>query len=135
MSITNITANVIILNPDFQDFIQFYILLFTVSAIILTFNSVVFPYLMDKTIKEAYMAPTQGLYVLFSTLMIALCLVGSCTSILILFISISDFMLILLSAFSEFLWTCLSIAIILMLMDVLCLVNFFLAPILPLRIK
>lgn len=115
MSITNITANIIILNPDFQDFIQFFILLLTVSAIVLVYDSVVFPYWMDKTIKDFYMAPTRGFYVLCSTLTIGLCLVGSCISILILFNSISDFMLILVSAFSEILWVLLTAAIILML--------------------
>ena len=140
MSITNITANnitanIIILNPNFQDFIQFFILLLTVSAIVLVYNSVVFPYWMDKTIEDYYITPTRGFYVLCSTLMIGLCLVCSCISILILFNSISDFMLILVSAFSEILWVLLTAAIILMLIDVLYLVSFFLPAILPLRIK
>jgi hypothetical protein len=132
----NITvADITVIDPTFQKFIQFFILLLTVSAIILTFNSVVFPYWMDKAIKEDYMAPTQGLFVLLSTFIVGWCLIGSCISILLFFIGISYFMLLFLDVFSEFLWTCLTAAIILMLIEVLYVVCFFINDMLPLRIK
>ena len=132
----NITvADITVIDPAFQDFIQFFILLLTVSAIVLVYDSVVFPYWMDKTIKDFYMAPTRGFYVLCSTLTIGLCLVGSCISILLFFIEISSFMLSFLNIFSEVLWTCLTAAIILMLIEVLYVVCFFINDMLPLRIK
>ena len=120
--ITDIT-DIILLNQHFQDCIQFFILLLTTSSIILADDSV-FPYWIDKITKEYMIAPTKGYFILYSLSLTSFCLVGSCISILVFLIDISDFTLTIISIFSEILWACLSAAVILMLIDVIRIVRF-----------
>ena len=120
------TANIAILNTHFQDFIQFFILILTVSSIVFAYDSLVFTHWVDKIKKDYGMAPTKGFFILYSLFATSLCLVGSCISILVLFGDFSDSTLTIVNKTSNFLWVLLSAAVIIMLIDVIHLVRFLL---------
>ena len=123
----NITvADITVIDPAFQDFIQFFILVLTVASILLAYNSAIFIFLV-KSKEEYLMVPTRGLYLLFSTVVVVLCLVGSCASILTFFISISVFTLNLVSLASEIILAFLFVAIVLMAPDVFYFVRYLLS--------
>lgn len=123
----NITVvDITVIDPAFQDFIQFFILVLTVASILLAYNSAIFIFLV-KSKEEYLMVPTRGLYLLFSTVVVVLCLVGSCASILTFFISISVFTLNLVSLASEIILAFLFVAIVLMAPDVFYFVRYLLS--------
>ena len=112
------TADIVVLNPYFQDFIQFFILLFAVSSILIAYGSIVFPHWMDETKKYYIMIPTMGSLIPYSLFIMSICLVVSCVSILVLFDN-SDGTYALVSIACEVLWACLAVAVILLMGDVM----------------
>lgn len=126
MSVNITVADITVIYPAFQDFIQFFILILTVASILLAYNSAIFIFLWQS--KEEYlMIPTRGLYLLFSTVVVVLCLVGSCASILTFFISFSIFTLNLVSLASEIIFAFLIVAIVLMAPDVFYFIRYLLS--------
>lgn len=113
------TADIVVLNPHFQDWIQFFILVFAVSSILLVYNSVVFPTWMRALKENCDIAPTNGRYILCSTAIIGLCLFFSCVFGTFFFTGISySTMFTFFNMVSGGLWLLLSLSVIFMFIDI-----------------
>jgi hypothetical protein len=110
---------------EFQDLIQIQILIFTVSSIIMVYNSAVFPKWIDKTRHQRRLAPLKGSYALYSTLLLGICLTVSAGTLLLTATSISSrFPLCYLISLGV--WVILFAALILTVVDVIALVRYLL---------
>ena len=117
------TADMVVLNSHFQDFIQFFILLFAVSSILIAYGTIVFPHWMDETKKHYIMVPTMGSLIPYSLLIMSICLVVSCVSMLVLFDN-SNGIYAFINIVCEVLWACLAVAVILMMVDIMRIVRY-----------
>lgn len=128
VTITNLTNDVnnhiaTINGPAFQSLLQLQILIFTVSSIIMIYNSAVFPSWIDKIKQQHSLVPLKGSYTLYSTLLLGFCLAFSAGIMLLPATSISSCFPICFSV-SLAVWIFICSALILTLVDVIYLVRY-----------
>jgi len=108
-----------IINPGFQDLINFFLLLLGFTTVVLAYNTALYPKLIEWLKEKNDIVPVNGAYIVISNIALIICLVGSCLAITLLVLDFNFFHLLECCSVAKILWGIVLVSVVLTTYDVI----------------